>query len=87
MIKYDEETFDGIVGNPDFIEEFERMANESEYKNVTSYKDKILVALLSNPRCTLKFRNDDLATLDEVAKDSMIKKIQGLLGIKPLLND
>lgn len=87
MIEYDKDNFDGVIGNSDFLEDIIKSAKESQYKNIVSYEDKILANLLSNPKVEVRLRNDDLSSLDEVAKKSMIKKIQGLLGIKPLLNE
>lgn len=89
MIKYyEEDAFDGVTGDPDSFEDLVKSAKVNTYKNVVSHEDKILVNLLdNNPDVEIRLRNNDLASLDEIAKKAIIKKIQKLLGIKPLLNE
>jgi hypothetical protein len=52
---------------------------------VKSDLDKHIVRLLAlNPELRVKFRNQDLASLDDPTKEALLEDMNKVLGIKPL---
>lgn len=83
------EIFDGFVGGGTLTKENIR-TDISEPKNlvVSSALDKRLARLLTlHPELQLRFRNNNLASLNDDTKQALLQDMQDILGISPLRNE
>lgn len=87
MIEKDE-IFDGFIGGRDLsAHKIKEDITIPKDLIVSSPLDKRLAKLLIlNPSLQVKFRNNDLASLDKNTKEALLQDIQDMLGISPLLN-
>lgn len=82
------EIFDGVIGGRNLPQKNVRTdISEPEDLIVSSALDKRLAKLLTlHPELQVKFRNNNLASLDAETKEALLQDIQDILGITPLHN-
>lgn len=83
------ELFDGVIGGTDLPEESARK-DIFEVKDlvISSALDKQMARLLAlHPQLQVKFRNNNLASLDDPTKQALLQDMQDILGITPLRNE
>lgn len=82
------EIFDGVIGGRNLPKKNVRTdVSEPEDLIVSSALDRRLAKLLTlHPELQVKFRNNNLASLDAETKEALLQDIQDILGITPLDN-
>jgi hypothetical protein len=82
------EIFDGVIGGKDLPRKNIREdISTPEDLIVSSALDRRLAKLLSlHPELKVKFRNNNLASLNAETKEALLQDMQDILGITPLRN-
>jgi len=82
------EIFDGFIGGKNLSRKNIREdISAPEDLIASSALDKRLAKLLMlHPELQVKFRNNNLASLDTETKEALLQDIQDILGITPLRN-
>lgn len=88
MINNDE-IFDGFAGGRDLPKNRVREdVSEPEDLIISSELDQRMARLLAlHPELRVKFRNNNLASLDEATKEALLQDMYDVLGIIPLRNE
>ena len=82
------EFFDGVVGGVD-------LSTKNTRKDISIPKDLIVSSALDrrmaqlltlHPELQVKFRNNNLSSLDDETKKALLQDMQDILGITPLRN-
>lgn len=84
-----QEIFDGALGGGRLpVDRLRTDINEPKDLVVSTDLDRRLARLLIlHPELQIKFRNNDLASLDKMTKEALLEDINGILKIAHLANE
>lgn len=84
-----DEIFDGFIGGGELPKNCIREdITEPKDLIVSSELDRRMARLLTlHPQLRVKFRNNDLASLDGETKEALLQDMCNILGITPLRNE
>lgn len=82
------EIFDGIAGGgPLLSENLRDDVTEPKDLIVSTPTDRKIARIMAlHPKLRVKFRNNNLSSLDEQTKQALLQDMQDILGINPLRN-